>query len=297
MKKKNLIYLPALLLIASCGGSAESTESADTTAVEVVAEIEYGPLKTASEVYDTPYYRTINDIDTAADKGAILNFSYGEYSVPFPTKVLEAYNLQFLTLTNSTGELPEDISKLQNLTNLTLSNGGLTKLPESLSECQNLNSVSLSGCKSLDIIQALDVLKKCPNIERIDISQTNLTELPASIADFPKLKSISIGNNNLTVLPDWFYSLTTIDQIYLAGMETFDYAAFFNSAKAFPALRIISVQYCNLKGLPAVLNEYPVLETVRWRETWEGKDSDQIIAITDKETKKFKKVKVTWSTM
>jgi Leucine-rich repeat (LRR) protein len=297
MKKNYLMYAPLMLIFASCGGSSESTESTETPKDSVVAEIEYAPLKTQEEFQAETVYSTMADFNAVADKSTVIRFVSNEYNQPFPTEILEAHNLHVLSLNMMTGEIPAEISKLKNLTNLCINGDQLTTLPESLSECQNLRVVSLSGCKSLDLAQAIDVLKKCPGIQYLDISYMGLTEVPASISELAGLTHVRLGNNPITALPESFYGMQNLEEIRVGSNEGFNYADFLTKAKAFPALKTLWLQYCNLASLPAVLNEYPVLEMVRWAEEWEGKSSDQIIATTEKENKKFPKLTISWNNM
>ncbi len=297
MKKNYLMYAPVMLVLASCGGGSESTETTETPKDSVVAEIVYAPLKTKEEFQAETVYQTIADVNAVADKATVIRFVSNEYNSPFPTEILEAHNLQVLSLSMMTGEIPAEISKLKNLTNLCINGDGVTALPESLSECQNLKVVSLSGCKSLDLAQAIEVLKKCPGIQYLDISYMGLTEVPVTISELTGLTHVRLGNNPITTLPDSFYGLQNLQEVRVGSNEGFDYVGFLTQAKALPALTTLWLEYCKLASLPAVLNEYPALATIHWAEEWEGKTSDQIIATTEKENKKFPKLSITWNTM
>src|SRR5688572_23786683 len=175
MKMKLFMYVPLALILGACGGNTETAETTETPNDSANVEIQYAPLKTSEEVAAETVYKSLADFNAVEDKATVIRYVSGEYNLPFPTELLDAHNLQVLALTNMTGELPEEIGTFKNLTTLVIS-GEMTKLPESVSELQNLKAVSFEYCKSLDINQALEVLKKCPNIQHLNLSGMGLTE-------------------------------------------------------------------------------------------------------------------------
>ena len=112
--------------------------------------------------------------------------------------------------------------------------------------------MSFSGCKSLDLEQALGVLANCP-IENLDLTYMDLTELPSNIGDLSSLKHVRLGNNPLSTLPESFYGLSNMTSLRLGNNEGMDYEGVINSAKAFPSLTNLWLQYCGFETLPAVL--------------------------------------------
>lgn len=298
MKKVTFIFLPSMLFLASCGGSSETTESTESNKDSVAVEktIEYGPLKTTEEVRESAVIATLADFNATADKSTVIRYVSSEYNQPFPTELLDAYNLQVLSLNSMTGELPAEMGTFKNLTTLVIG-GDITTLPESIGELQNLKAVSFEYCKSLDINQALTVLAKCPNLQYLNLSYMGLTELPASIGDLKSLKHLRLGNNPLTTLPESLYSLPALEHLRIGSNEGLDYNAVLTSAKALPALSTLWIQYCGFTALPKVLGEYPALKTIHWREEWKDKNADQIIAICEKENKKFANLEITWDSM
>jgi hypothetical protein len=294
--KRNIYYvLPAALLL-SCGGGEEApTEATPGTDTAAVA-IQYAPLMASADVATQTVYTKMADVNAVEDKSTVIRFVSEEYNQPFPTELLDAQNLQVLALTNMTGEIPAEINTFKNLTTLVIS-GDYTTLPETVGELANLKTVSFEYCKKLDLNQAIGVLKNCPNLQYLNLSGMDLAELPASIGDLSGLVEIRMSNNAFTTLPESLFALQNLSELRLGG-PGLDYEAALTQAKALPALTTLWVQYAGLTTLPKVLSEYPALTTVHWREEWAGKDSDQIIATTDKETKKFGgKITVTWDSM
>lgn len=296
MKKNILWLLPATLLFVACGGSEESTEEGgETDAAPEESTIAYGDFMSTEEVAETDRLATVEEFNAVEDKSSVIRYVSSEYNTPFPAELMDAYNLQVLSL-NISGELPEDMGIFQNLTTLVLS-GNLTTLPESVGELEHLKVVSFEYCKDLDLDQALGVLANCPNLEYMSLSSMGLTEVPASIGDCSNLKHLRLGGNPIASLPASFYTLSKLEHLRLGSNEGMDYEAVLTSAKDMPALSNLWLQYCGFDALPAVLGEYPALTKVNWREEWSGKDSDQIIATTEAEGAKFENFDVSWNSM
>ena len=290
-----LWILPAVGLLTACGGS-EATESGKETSSEPVeAAIQYAPFMTTEEVVETERIESLEDFNAIEDKSTVIRYVSSTSNDAFPIELLDAYNLQVLSV-NSQGELPEEMGTFQNLTTLVLT-GKMTKLPESIGELEHLKAVSLEYCKDMDINQAFTVLANCENLEYLNINNMGLTEIPASIGDMKKLKHLRIGNNSLTTLPESIYTLPALSHLRISKNEGMDYEAVLNSAKAMPALSSLWLQYCGFTTLPAVLGEYPALTSVNWREEWKDLDGDQIIALCDKEGAKFENIDVSWNSM
>ncbi|MEO9533179.1 MAG: leucine-rich repeat domain-containing protein [Crocinitomicaceae bacterium] len=296
MKTNALWLLPATLLFTACGGGEESTETEpETDAAPVEESIAYGDFMSTEEVRETERIGSLEEFNAIEDKSSVIRFVSSEYNDAFPNELLDAYNLQVLSL-NVQGDLPDDLGKFKNLTTLDLK-GKMTTLPESLTELEHLKVVSLDGCKDLDFNQAMDVLVQCPNLEYLSLAYMGLTEVPANIGELKNLKHLRLGNNPITTLPKSFYTLPNLSHLRLGSNEGMDYAAVLASAKTLPALSTLWLQYCGLDALPADLAEYPALTKVNWREEWSDKDADQIIATCDKEGAKFDNFDVSWNSM
>ena len=285
MKKNKLWVLPAALLLAACGGGDSSEPALETDAAVVEESIEYGEFMTREEVVETDRIDNIEAYNAIEDKTTVIRYVSSAAKAPFPTELLDAYNMQILAI-NVDGELPADLGQYKNMTTLCLG-GNFTTLPESVGELENLKAVSFEYCKELDLNQALSVLANCPNLENLNLSSMGLTELPANIGDLTMLKNIRLTNNPLTTLPESFYSLANLTHLRLGSNEGMDYDAVLTSAQAMPVLQNIWLQYCGFTTLPTVLGDYPSLTKVNWRENWDDLDGDQIIATTEKEGAKF----------
>lgn len=298
MKKRNLLWaIPLGMMVTACGGGEESTEAETSTKAEVVEEpsVQYGPFLTTEEVAETDRIESLEDYNTIEDKSTVIRYVSGAYKAPFPTELLEAHNLQVLSI-NVDGELPTELGDYKNLTTLVLG-GNFTTLPESVGELENLKAVSFEYCKDLDVNQALSVLANCPNLQYLNLANMGMAELPANIGEIKNLKSLRLSGNAMASLPDSFYTLANLTHLRLGKNEAMDYNAVLTSGKDLPALENLWLQYCGFETLPAVLGEYPALTKVNWREEWSDLDSDGIIAKTEKESKKFENFDVSWNSM
>lgn len=296
MKTSKLWVLPAALLFTACGGGDESSESDDSTeSAPVETAIDYAPFMTTEEVRDSEPIEDLEAFNAVEDKSTVVRYLSSTYREPFPTELLDAYNLQVLSLSLS-GELPEEMGTFQNMTTLILG-GEITTIPESVGELEHLKVVSFETCKDLDLEQALGVLANCPNLEYLSFGYMGLTEIPANIGDLKTLKHLRIGNNELATLPESLYTLPALEHLRLSGNEGLDKDAIVNSAQALPALSTLWLQYCGFSTLPAVLGDYPALTSVHWKENWDDIDSDQIVALCEKEGERFPNIDVSWSNM
>ena len=114
-KKLNLLWaIPAALIMTACGGGEEGSESEETSESEPVEEtVEYGPFLSTAEVGESERIQTIEDFNAVEDKSTVIRYVSSEYNNPFPTELMDAYNLQVLSLNSMKGELPEDMGKFQ----------------------------------------------------------------------------------------------------------------------------------------------------------------------------------------
>ena len=295
--KKNLLWaLPMALIMTACGGGEDTSDSEETTEGEAVEEtVEYGPFLTTTEVSETDRIEDMEAFNAIEDKSTVIRYVSSAYRAPFPTELLDAYNLQVLAI-NVEGDLPAEIGDYKNLTTLVLG-GTFTTLPESIGELENLKTVSFAYCKDLDLEQALGVLKNCPNIEYMSLESMGANDIPESIGEFTNLKHIRLGGNNNATLPESFYLLPNLTHMRLGSNEAMDYDEVLAKAAALPALENLWIQYCGFDNVPAVLGDYPALTKVNWREEWEDLDGDGIIALTESEGAKFDNFDVSWNSM
>ena len=310
--KKLFLIITLLAFMTACGGGKQNentdntNDSSTTTSTEgtntasgdenKANSVTQGKLLSKEEVGTAKEYTSIAEVEGEADKSIIIRYRPKDYAKEFPTKLLEANNLQVLVLQNyGAATLPDDIKKFKNLTVLFIDGASsLEKLPESIGELKNLKTVSLGGCKKLDIAQVLGVLKNCPNLENLSLSFIPFTEMPATIGELKNLKHLRIKNNKFKTLPDEFYKLENLEYLAIGSnpKEPYNYEEIFTKMKDLPKLKTLFFPYSGLKALPDVMKDYPALKKVAWKES----DWKDVKTETKKWDDKFPNFEVTWST-
>jgi Leucine-rich repeat (LRR) protein len=113
---------------------------------------------------------------------------------------------------NFNTDLPEDMSYLVDLEELTLYNNKLTKLPADIGNLSKLTSLRLEGNRLAIIPSSIGELV---NLEELDVSSNNLESIPVSIGDLVKLKNLQLSGNELISLPEELGSLSNLETFEL----------------------------------------------------------------------------------
>lgn len=297
--KKNILLVSAILFamaFVSCGGAKEG-ETKEKATVEVVKA---DPLKTAEELRQCEKFDE-TAIAALENKDAVIRFSSGYNLTEIPTAVFSARNLQTIELNNYQGtSLPIELAKMQNISNIYISGGiKFTSLPEFLPELKNLKTISISSAKGLNLTEAFKILSKCENLEYVQITNSLIeTTLPAEIGNMKNLKVLDLSYNKITSFPAEFYKLPKLEKLILGGVfiSGFNFDDLFANMKTLPKLKSLTFQYAGFNDLPKVLNEYPSLESVYWREEGKGwATSDEIIKTVENMGKKFPSLTISWN--
>lgn len=127
----------------------------------------------------------------------------------------ELKNLKMLFLSNNKfTDLPQEISFLENLVSLDISNNQISEILLDTPLPKALKSLKLNGNKLVEIPNGLSLLT---DLERLDIQENSILQIPEDFT-FPKsLKSINLSNNRLSSLPGIMKeldNLTCIDISY-----------------------------------------------------------------------------------
>ena len=264
-------------------------------------EVTADPMRTAEEL------REIDKVDEKAiieaeDRTGFVRLSTSHGLSEIPAEVFEAINLQTIELNGFTGKtLPEELLNLPNLAVLYISGANnIATLPDFIGDIENLVSFSIRNARELDLGAALKVLSRCPNLKYVQINNSRVESvIPAEIGNMKKLEILDIGQNTITEIADEFYTLPNLKRLGINSSpdNQYDYDTIFANLKRMPELARIVVYFSGLSGLPEILNEYPSLSTVQWREDgtgWpEGVDIQEEVAKWDA---KFPDISISWST-
>ena len=108
-------------------------------------------------------------------------------------------NLVYLKIQGGLTELPESISKLENLQVLDLSMNKLKQLPVSFSQLKKLRYLYLSFT---DLQSFPDVLLSLPELRKLDLGHNFFTEIPAKINKLDNLIELDLSGSKITSMPD-----------------------------------------------------------------------------------------------
>jgi Leucine-rich repeat (LRR) protein len=118
-------------------------------------------------------------------------------------------NLTRLEMSISIDEIPDAISKLTKLQELSLENCKIQKISHQLGQLTELRAVHLSSNKLTEFPAVLLELKK---LTRLDISFNKISSLPDDINKLIKLNFLSLTLTEVTTLPESMIGMT---QLYI----------------------------------------------------------------------------------
>ncbi|MEN6551494.1 MAG: COR domain-containing protein [Methanobacterium sp.] len=110
-------------------------------------------------------------------------------------------------------QLPPEITKLKNLTKLSLSQNLLTQLPPEIGELENLTELDLSYNRLTQLPPEIGKLK---NLKILNLTRNQITQLPPEIGELKNLKSFYLTSNQLPQLPSEIRNLKNLRALYLS---------------------------------------------------------------------------------
>jgi hypothetical protein len=110
--------------------------------------------------------------------------------------------------------IPE-LERLPNLTRLEMSIS-MDEIPDAISKLSKLQELTLENCKIQKISSQLTQLKE---LRKLDLSSNKLTEFPAFLLDLKNLKRLYIGSNKISSLPNDINKLEKLEYLSLNSTE------------------------------------------------------------------------------
>uniref|UniRef100_A0A0D9XMS6 Plant intracellular Ras-group-related LRR protein 5 n=1 Tax=Leersia perrieri TaxID=77586 RepID=A0A0D9XMS6_9ORYZ len=166
--------------------------------------------------------------------------------------------------------LPVSLGKLQDVTELDLSENRIMALPSTIGSLRYLTKLDLH---SNQLINLPDTFGELSNLIDLDLHANQLKSLPASFGNLTSLANLDLSSNMLKVLPDCLGKLTNLRRLivetneleelpYTIGSCTslLELRLDFNQLKALPEaigklekLEILTLHYNRIKGLPTTV--------------------------------------------
>ena len=156
----------------------------------------------------------VNYPDNELIKRVDLLYFVGQNWNSLPETIFDCKNLKTFIWTNSLiNPPPNDIEKLQNLSELFLPKNNLEKFPEWLGNMGNLVSLNLDDNKLANLS---DGIRGMGNLEILYLRNNRLTSLPEGIGGLKNLKELNLNGNKLESLPEGIGGLESLKELDLS---------------------------------------------------------------------------------
>nr|CAB3500089.1 unnamed protein product [Digitaria exilis] len=168
--------------------------------------------------------------------------------------------------------LPVSLGKLQDVTELDLSENRIMALPSTIGSLRYLTKLDLHANQ---LINLPDTFGELSSLIDLDLHANQLKSLPTSFGNLTSLANLDLSSNMLKVLPDCLGKLTNLRRLiaetneleelpYTIGSCTslVELRLDFNQLKALPEaigklekLEILTLHYNRIKGLPTTMGQ------------------------------------------
>ena len=139
---------------------------------------------------------------------------YGFDLTDLPADIVRLTQLTELNLEcNKLKRLPADFCALTRLRHLKLRHNKLTSLPEEIGQLSQLQYLSLHHN---ELRRLPDGFCSLTGLKQLLLFKNHLNTLPENIGNLTQVTNIKLGSNHLTVLPDSMQEMTQIQQINLS---------------------------------------------------------------------------------
>ncbi|XP_053982517.1 leucine-rich repeat-containing protein 47-like [Hylaeus volcanicus] len=154
----------------------------------------------------------------------------------FDKSLFNLNHLNYLNITQTClQEVPEEIEKLHNLTNLVLHSNEISKIPNTIDKLEKLKFLDCSRNK---LTSLPDEIGRLPQLTTMNLSSNLLKSLPTQIGNI-KLSVLDLSNNQFESFPDiCFPNLVHVSEIYINGNQIKEIPVTMNQL---PQLKILNV--------------------------------------------------------
>ncbi len=167
-------------------------------------------------------------------------------------KILQAKQLQYLSLRGSFSELPERFSGLTELKILYIS-APLKKLPVNFSDLAQLRKIEFTRC---NFQKVPDQIYELNQPEYLSFWSCPVSELHEDIGDLTSLKTLFFYKNELSELPKTIGNLVKLEEMVIAFNKIHKLP---NEFAALKALKILKIANDSLTAFPEMLTQLPLL--------------------------------------
>lgn len=171
--------------------------------------------------------KTLEELNSSVNNGnpnefqnvEILCINYIEELQYFPDGLFGKLSelKEFVSFDNKIKELPNDISKMKNLTKLNVHDNCITVIPDSIGELNLLEKLFLynNADEGNEIKEIPKSIGFCKNLSVINISGNLLTSLPDELFSGCNLSLLNVADNKITSLPSSIASAKNLEKLNL----------------------------------------------------------------------------------
>jgi len=170
----------------------------------------------------------------------------------------------FLSI-NNVEQLPEDMSGLKKLTDLTATENQLRYVPPSIQFCEQLTILKLDD-NQLESLP--ETIGSCTELTELIIKSNMLSSLPKSITKLTKLTHFNVDSNRLTHLPD---DIGRLERLTLLSLRSNDLTKLPNGLGDIKGMQVLDIANNKLQSLPLGLKD------VKLRALWLSENQSQSI--------------------
>ncbi|CAL9088223.1 unnamed protein product [Musa textilis] len=152
--------------------------------------------------------------------------------------------------------LPVSLGKLQDITELNLSENRIMALPPSVGGLRSLTKLDVH---SNQLINLPDSFGELCNLVDLDLHANRFKSLPPSFGNLTSLVNLDLSSNQLTALPDTLGNLTNLRRLNVETNELEELPYTIGSCTALVELRL---DFNQLKALPEAVGKLECLEVI-----------------------------------